>query len=452
MHAPPSTADDVFSRHRATLLSAVEALPNDGEVRRLREKLSRSLARGWFSPEEDEEIRRVYARYLHVRVALHNTLAQLEPLAPKRWTPTTKTEALQAFLLAWLAGCMLMRAARYLVREFHGDKRLRTLLNQSEPRFGIPADTLDQIHRAATRPATVMRYLRAARFAREHRGELESLRTDARHAPMLDLLDAETPFVETQTRQLARDVFRRRWGRLRETPALSYRRVMRGIFEASGRAIAEMRNPFHRKRVNRRVRHLLSSLIEPGDILVTRHDDALSNLFLPGFWPHAAFVIGHQHQRNALGVTPDPARAARCHPPLCVLEAKKDGVRFRSLRETLRVDAFVLLRPSGMDDTLRRRAVERAMSHEGKLYDFEFDFTRADRLVCTEVPYRAYGGLGAFQFSLHKRAGRHTLSAEDLIRQALESKAFEVVLLYGIQGNRTFHGQRARTMLLRSLP
>lgn len=258
MDASPSESTDVFSRHRATLLSAAAALPTDIEVRILRKRLSPSLARGWFSPEEDEEIRRLYARYLHVRAALHDTLAQLEPLAPRRWTPATRQDALHAFLLAWLSGCMLMRAARYLIREFHEDKHLRALLNQSEPRFGIPRGTLDQIHRSATRPPTILRYLRAAHFATEHQGELEALREDSRYAPMLDLLEAEKPFLETQTRRHARDFVRHRWGRLRESPALSYRSVMRGIFEASGRAIAEMRNPFHRKRVNRRVRHLVS--------------------------------------------------------------------------------------------------------------------------------------------------------------------------------------------------
>ena len=36
------------------------------------------------------------------------------------------------------------------------------------------------------------------------------------------------------------------------------------------------------------------------------------------------------------------------------------------------------------------RAIGRGMQHEGKPYDFDFDFSRSDRLVCTEVVYRQF--------------------------------------------------------------
>ncbi|MDA3873636.1 MAG: YiiX/YebB-like N1pC/P60 family cysteine hydrolase [Kiritimatiellae bacterium] len=226
---------------------------------------------------------------------------------------------------------------------------------------------------------------------------------------------------------------------------------MWGLFEASGRAIAEMRNPFHRKRVRRAARKRVTEMLQPGDILITRHDDALSNLFLPGFWPHAAFIIGTARQRETLGVTCSEERLQRSQPPVCILEAKKDGVRFRSLRETLRVDAFILLRPRFTDTRQQRECIERALVHEGKLYDFEFDFTRSDRLVCTEVVYRALGGLEGFHFDLLHKAGRFALPAEDLIRQGLRSGTLDIQLLYGLKGNQLVEGPRAEQLVRRSI-
>ncbi|MCC5850889.1 MAG: hypothetical protein JJU29_22605 [Verrucomicrobia bacterium] len=437
-------------RAHDTLMAAASSMPTATEVVKLRAKLEDAIARGYFTPAEDEEIRRMYARYLHVRAALHETVALLRPHAPK-WYGRAKPDAMRAFVLAWCAGCMLMRPARYLIGEFYHVPVARKLLNQSEPRFGIPENSFSQIHRSATRPQTVLRFLRAARFAELHAEELDRLRTDPIFADILGLLDAEKPFVETQKRKHAKAMASYGWGRLRGRPRATYHKVMWGIFEASGRAIAEMRNPFHRKRVNAKVRHRVSQTLQPCDILVTRHDDALSNLFLPGFWPHAALVIGHEAQRQALGLELDAERVAKSHPPICILEAKKDGVRFRALRETLHVDAFVLLRPKITDNRIRRTILEQAISHEGKLYDFEFDFNRPGRLVCTEVVYRGFDGQGDLRFALQRRAGRHTLSAEDLLKQGLASDAFEVVMLYGVQGNRILYGDRARELLERTL-
>jgi hypothetical protein len=113
-----------------------------------------------------------------------------------------------------------------------------------------------------------------------------------------------------------------------------------------------------------------------------------------------------------------------------VLEAKKDGVLLRPLKETLSVDAFVVLRPSLQSESIRR-AIERAVLHEGKMYNFDFDFFNSDRIVCTELIYRAYDGLEELKFPLRERAGRKTLSAEDLLDFALDTQAFTPVALFG---------------------
>jgi len=51
----------------------------------------------------------------------------------------------------------------------------------------------------------------------------------------------------------------------------------------------------------------------------------MSNLFLPGFWPHSALWLGAEDAD--------------------ILEAKKDGVLLRTIEDTLQVDAFIVLRP-----------------------------------------------------------------------------------------------------------
>jgi hypothetical protein len=129
-------------------------------------------------------------------------------------------------------------------------------------------------------------------------------------------------------------------------------------------------------------------------------------------------------------LAPDPINAwadGDDHP--CVLEAMKDGVRIRSVNSPVNSDSVVVVRPL-LDDGPVAAALAQALMHEGKAYDFDFDFCATHRLVCTEVVYRAYEGIAGVQFDLHRHAGRFALAAGDLLRMALARRYFEVVAVY----------------------
>ena len=134
-----------------------------------------------------------------------------------------------------------------------------------------------------------------------------------------------------------------------------------------------------------------------------------------------------------------------------MLEALKDGVLFRPLEQTLAVDAVAVIRPQ-VSTTDLAAALTRVTLHEGKGYNFDFDFFRSDRLVCTEVVYRAFDGLGGIEFALHERAGRPTLSAEDLLDLALDHRGLEPVAVCGSPGckGRVATGDEARALIQES--
>ena len=81
-----------------------------------------------------------------------------------------------------------------------------------------------------------------------------------------------------------------------------------------------------------------------------------------------------------------------------------------------------------------KQAIERVIVHEGKSYNFDFDFFRSDRLVCTELAYRAYDEIEDIKIDLKERAGRPTLSAEDLCDLAIYSNMFDAVAIFGVKG------------------
>lgn len=445
---PFSTPEDIIQRGARTLVAVAKVLPRREEIGTEHDLAARAQARGYFLPDEDERIRQAFARYLHARAALHLVVRDGQPLLRDR-NGLPDGLRLRAFAVTYTAGCMLYRAGRFIVDTYGEHEVVRAKLDEEEPRLGIPAGMFTSMYRNLVRSRNLLRFYRAARFATEHRKELAQLARDPGLHEVIALLRDEMPFAETHKRYYTGKFLQYRLHRIERLPAEGFRKVMFGLFKISGRVISEMRNPFHRKRVRPAVLHRLRPHLAPGDIIITRHDDALSNLFLPGFWPHGALYIGSAEERRQMGVKLSDERWQRSAPPVDVLEARKDGVRFRPLAETLTVDAFTVLRPK-LPPELVARAISRAAEHEGKLYDFEFDFTRSNMLVCTEVIYRAYHGLGDLAFTLSSRQGRFCLAAEDLITMALEGRGFEIIAAFGVDRNRLLTGPAARACIERN--
>jgi hypothetical protein len=161
----------------------------------------------------------------------------------------------------------------------------------------------------------------------------------------------------------------------------------------------------------------LTSLLQPGDILLVRHEWYLSNIGLPGFWPHAVLVIGSEAERRAYFATPEvqtwvrtqgqadgdfevllkarePDAYAASAKPLHgevtrTIEAISDGVSFNSLEAAGEADSLVVLRPR-LTKAEKAQAILRAYHYTGRPYDFDFDFRTDSALVCTELVYKAY--------------------------------------------------------------
>ena len=170
---------------------------------------------------------------------------------------------------------------------------------------------------------------------------------------------------------------------------------------------------------------------------MVRKEHAATNYFLPGFWPHAALYIGEGKSLEELGLAAHENWKDRWgrlldvdgDEPRRVLEAMADGVWIRSVQSPLKSDAIAVVRPMLSDGDLVT-ALGRGMFHEGKQYDFDFDFTRSDKLVCSEVIYRTYEGVGGIEFNLTSRAGRLTLASEDILDLAIDRRGFEPVAVF----------------------
>lgn len=191
----------------------------------------------------------------------------------------------------------------------------------------------------------------------------------------------------------------------------------------------------------------LERRLRPGDLLLVRQDDFLSNAFLPGFWPHAVLWLGEPEVWTALrlangtrlgddplvkAVLPRLAGTDEHGLPLRSIEAVSEGVVFSSIGHVLAKDYVAALRPT-LSEAQVAGSIRRALTLHGRPYDFSFDFATDDRVVCTELVYRAYDPDLNFRVQVDapppgpepavpgvaRIAGRIAMTANDIARYAL---------------------------------
>jgi hypothetical protein len=186
---------------------------------------------------------------------------------------------------------------------------------------------------------------------------------------------------------------------------------------------------------------------DPGDILLERRDWYLSNIGLPGFWPHAALYIGTPAERRAFFDDPEVrdwvrtvgepsgdfdklleskyptayewTRKSEHGHPYRVLEAISEGVTFTTLEHSADADTVAVLRPKRTKKE-KAAALYRAFYYAGRPYDFNFDFDTDATLVCTELVCKAYEpnqDSAGLTFPIDTMLGRKVVPANLIVRQ-----------------------------------
>ncbi len=416
------------------LINAWKSLPSRDEVEGLMRLAHQAQDRGYFTPNEDEQIRAVYLKYLSIRQNIWELLEEIQQEL-KQLDKKQDMHYLAWFTLGFASAFILMRAAHYLVTISEDYPAIREKLDEAEPLYGIEWGSFSEIYHKMRSSKMMLPFRRAVNFYWRHQREIHELAGQSEQwAELLTVFEEDEGLLSQRKREYIkrRLVYRKFQSQARQN--IIYRKAMYKVFKSTGCRIADLKNPTvsinTHKRVTPDIREQAAAILQPGDYIITRHDDAMSNLFLPGFWPHAALYIGTKEQRAELEIE----ELTDAKEPINILEAKKDGVKLRHLDETLAVDTFVILRPQ-LDSISLKQALQKALQHRGKKYDFLFDFRIPQRLVCTEVVYRGFHGVANIEFSLSKRSGRYCLSAEDLINQSISANYFNPVAIYGVTGS-----------------
>jgi hypothetical protein len=170
--------------------------------------------------------------------------------------------------------------------------------------------------------------------------------------------------------------------------------------------------------------------LQAGDVLLEKTPFRLTDAFIPGHWGHAAVWIGGERELRELGLWEHPVVAAHrseIRNARLVVEALRSGVEMNTLGHFMNVDDLAVLRHRNLDREGRRRVILQTLRQVGKNYDFNFDAQSADRIVCSELVYHAYGDV---PWPTERKLGRVVVSPDNIAQEATAGGRFDVVLLY----------------------
>ena len=378
--------------------------------------------RSFLTQQDHDEIRALLLAYLDLRSALLKTVWLYRGDNTAAAVTTADPLEARAFLTAYTAAVLLVEKAWLIYDTFRDDPTTTRQLDREDLAWGIPAGTFSNIVDSLTNRSVMAELQMAMR-------RFESDRAAGRlpaQAPWSDLAvraALSRPALEETldgigSRTLARTF--RDMVRQFSDPASAITQV---VSMANSRIRVKARPP-HRGLISLEQLADLRAELKPGDILIERRNWYVSNSLLPGFWPHAALYLGSYEELAELGVAMDPRAAPHMSDfqgqnelgdGFAVIEAIGEGVIFTSFEQSVgEADAVAVLRPT-LSQEEQSEAIGRALSHYGKEYDFDFDFETTDRLVCTELIFRAYDGLLEIP-AMRLIMGRPRIAASDYVR------------------------------------
>ncbi|MEM7401048.1 MAG: YiiX/YebB-like N1pC/P60 family cysteine hydrolase [Pseudomonadota bacterium] len=416
----------------AQILNSIEPMliELEQEATSAKPELEQIIANKCFTPNQDERIKVWFVKFLTLRESLWQVIDEAHEFAGIRIREIKTDNEYRLFVLGFVAACLVVKLDRLLLEKVAAHTFIQRKLNEGIPERNVQRKQYTAIYEAFTDVKNAYKIYQAIKFVDNQQIKLNTFKNDRDIGNFVRQLNEYRSYLDENKRnylkrfiQFVKHIFKRRGASVKQQAQFK-------LLEVSGRILSECVNK-ENKLVTNEILEQVQQIVKPGDIFVTRHQYALTNLFLPGFWPHSAIYIGTEAEREEIGINIPKPLLVKWQGDICTFEALKDGVLLRTLENTLSVDGFVILRPTISQKGINK-AIERILDHEGKKYNFDFDFFRSDRLVCTELSYRAFDEIEHIKIQLKERAGRPTLSAEDLCDLAIETKMFNAIAIFGV--------------------
>jgi hypothetical protein len=411
-------------------------------VRRVEQvpRLRPNLPRQALSAADEEALRDIWSGFYASAFALDQIRVFWEDWYRFDPSRAERPSFLRAYLLTFATELSLFEKSFRLTRLFDAHPEVKKFLDAPHPDLGMPEHTF-------------------SRFRQEFLGSRDEARVVAgeQYLKLLETtLNARTTAAEHGFDQLWQDVERHldtisgtgigeRAEHTVRADLQVVKRAVRRTWYPTQKEVANWMGDVKTRRIGSYLitpeqLSVVDARLEPGDIMLSRKNWYLSNVGLPGFWPHAILYIGDPKELNEAFDTSEvraflrsesgqdltiaayleqtyPAVWARYQAglddsPIEVIEAVGEGVILNTLAGAAG-DYLAALRPR-LPQLAKAQAVIAAFGHIDKPYDFDFDFATDHALVCTELVWRSYrqgSNKEGLDLPLVEIAGRLTLPA-----------------------------------------
>jgi hypothetical protein len=433
-------------RDLATLKMFAEGLHRTAQLAAANKPLFGTVSKTPYSAEQK-------ALLLSTWGAMFSYFSSIEAMRERYWDflklPPTDPRHPWGFMLTHTALTALLAEGLSFADLTQGNPQLETLFDEPNSDFGVPQGSYASFKVKAIHVATSTQLLTGEAWSPNARNALDKQK--ATQDPLVQWaaseIDADTKVAKEKLGKRGLPLF------LKNAADIIKDGATQAFFPAQ-KTFAEWAGDTRVARIGKPLLtpeqcNAIAPRLQPGDVIVTRQNWFLSNIALPGFWPHAELYLGTAAELAGYFDGDDEvqkwaaAQAEKApsfsqllqkrypekwklylgkdfqgHGPIRVMESISEGVSFTAFEHAFGVDYLAAMRPrlSKLD---KARAIERAFKYQGRPYDFDFDFFSDSTLVCTELVYKSYAPAAeqkGLKLELVDVAGRRTLPANELVK------------------------------------
>ena len=352
--------------------------------------------------EEKEIVWQTWQRFMEYTMALDS----IERYHASWWR-LKGDEREESFLVSYAAMLANYRASLEFIRAAEMNPETDKVLNDAVPELGLPAGTYAKLKFENLSVHIATEFAASQVTMKTFTGE--------RHANLREMIKADSEYIWTAGRGKAELLTAKNaLNILKRGAGTAWLPIQTGVSEWMGDTKVYR---IGKSLVSEQQVQQLQTRLLPGDVMLIRHEWYLSNIGLPGFWPHAALYIGTPEERRKFfadaevqawvkqqgEASGDVEFLLQAHSsdayrqsisptnlhPARVIEAISEGVSLTALGHALDCDSTVALRPR-LSKIEKAQALLRAFHYVGRPYDFNFDFSTDAELVCTELVFKSY--------------------------------------------------------------